>query len=99
MIKRIICCILLTATSFYVYADTQGSFSSFEWTKFYSKHYNFSYDATFRSFIQNIPLWEEILHPLKGKSDLRYLEIGVNQGRTAIWILENILTDPSATLM
>jgi len=71
---------------------------SLEWTRYYAKPYNFSFDNTFRSFISTIPVWEEMLSIFKGKPDIHYLEIGVNQGRSAIWVLENILTHPSAKL-
>jgi predicted O-methyltransferase YrrM len=69
-----------------------------EWNKYYSKHYDFTFDGTFISFIDKIPLWTNLLSSYKGKPDVHYLEIGVNQGRSAIWVLENILTDPSAKL-
>jgi predicted O-methyltransferase YrrM len=69
-----------------------------EWTKHYLKHYNFSFDTTLRSFINTIPVWDEMLSPFKGKPGIHYLEIGLNQGRSAMWVLENILTHPSATL-
>lgn len=69
-----------------------------EWAGHYAQPYNFSFDTTFRSFISAIPLWEEMLSPFKGKPDVHYLEVGVNQGRSAMWVLENILTHPSATL-
>ena len=72
--------------------------SSVEWTKYYAKPYDFSVDNTFRSFIRTIPVWDEMLSHFKGKPNIHYLEVGVNQGRSAIWVLENILTHPSAKL-
>lgn len=33
---------------------------------------------------------------VQGKPDLRYLEVGVFEGRTLIWMFENILTHPTA---
>jgi len=66
--------------------------------KYYSKNYAFSLDITFRGFINEIPTWEKVLGTLKGKPDIHYLEIGVNEGRSAIWVLENILTHPTAKL-
>ncbi len=34
--------------------------------------------------------------PFRGKPDLHYLEIGVFEGRSVLWMLDNVLTDPSA---
>lgn len=79
-------------------AGSNENQSSLEWTKHYAKPYNFSFDNTFRSFIKTIPVWDEMLSNFKGKPDIHYLEVGVNQGRSAIWVLENILTHPSAKL-
>jgi len=63
-------------------------------TKYYLNSYNFSEDW----FTENIPVWVKVLRPFKGKPDLHYLEIGVFEGRSAIWMLENILTNPSSKL-
>jgi len=49
-------------------------------------------------FSWNIPLWEKILQNLKGKPNLNFLEIGTYEGRSAIWLLENILTDKSSKI-
>ena len=58
------------------------------------KKYNFSTDW----FVPNIPIWENILSQFKGNSNIHYLEIGVFEGRSIIWMLENILTHPTAKL-
>lgn len=58
----------------------------------YKKKYYFSKDW----FTNNIPTWEETLGHLKGKPNIHYLEIGVYEGRSFIWMLENILTHPTA---
>ncbi len=47
-------------------------------------------------FTRNIPAWERFLAPYYAKPDLSYLEIGVFEGRSLIWMLENVLTAPSA---
>lgn len=47
-------------------------------------------------FTPHIPVWQEYLGHLKNRPDLRYLEIGVNEGRSLIWMFENILTHPSS---
>lgn len=54
--------------------------------------YHFSYDW----FSQNIPIWSELLGHFKGKPNIHYLEIGVFEGRSLIWMLENILTHSNA---
>ncbi len=60
--------------------------------KHYQKKYNFSEDW----FTNRIPVWEKILLPYKGKPNLQYLEIGVFEGSSLIWMLENILTHPTS---
>ena len=40
----------------------------------------------------NIPIWTGLLGKYKDKPDIRFLEIGSYQGRSVIWMLENILT-------
>jgi hypothetical protein len=47
-------------------------------------------------FSQRAPLWETHLRDLKGRANLRYLEIGAFEGRSLVWVLENILTHPSS---
>lgn len=46
-----------------------------------------------------IPHWVRLFSHLKGKPNLRFLEIGSYEGRSAIWWLENILTDQSSSLV
>ena len=58
----------------------------------YERNYEFSWDA----FTGNIPLWRELLEPFVGKPDVRYLEIGVAEGRSFFWVLDNILTHPTS---
>lgn len=79
-------------------AGSEGKEHPAELKQHYRKDYIFTFDNTFYSFVENIPVWEKMLQPFKGKPDVHYLEIGVNQGRSALWVLENILTDPSSTL-
>jgi hypothetical protein len=57
-----------------------------------SKGYVFSKDW----FSGRIPLWEHLMEPYVGKPGLNYLEIGVFEGRSLIWMLENVLTAPTA---
>lgn len=63
-----------------------------------SRAYQREYDFTANWFTWNIPVWEKVLAPYKGKPDVHYLEIGLYEGRSAIWVLENILTHPTARL-
>jgi hypothetical protein len=41
--------------------------------------------------------WERELAPYKGKENLRYLEVGVFEGRSLLWMIENVLTHPTST--
>lgn len=43
-------------------------------------------------FSHNIPVWEKLLARFKGLPDLRFLEIGCYEGRSTLWLIENILT-------
>ncbi|MCG3177002.1 MAG: hypothetical protein MOGMAGMI_01966 [Candidatus Omnitrophica bacterium] len=49
-------------------------------------------------FTRAIPLFESLLSPLAGRPGLRALEIGSFEGRSAYWLLDNILTAPDAEL-
>jgi hypothetical protein len=63
-------------------------------TSAYRKPYAF----TTNWFTHKIPTWTRILGDLKGKPDASYLEIGAFEGRSALWVLENVLTHPTAKL-
>lgn len=43
-------------------------------------------------FSGNIPVWTEALAVFQGVDNVRALEIGSFQGRSSVWLLENILT-------
>jgi predicted O-methyltransferase YrrM len=60
----------------------------------YDREYDFHEDW----FTLNIPVWSKLLAPFKDAPNLRYLEIGVWEGRSAIWMLENILTNESSAM-
>lgn len=47
-------------------------------------------------FTHTIPLWEQSLAGFRGRSGLRYLEIGVYEGRSLLWMLDNVLTAEDA---
>lgn len=42
-------------------------------------------------------LWADLFEPYKDRPDVRYLEIGLYEGRSLIWMLDNVLTDPSSS--
>jgi predicted O-methyltransferase YrrM len=60
--------------------------------------YRHDYEFTQDWFTYNIPVWESALAPYKGKPGVNYLEVGLYEGRSALWMLENILTDPTSRL-
>ncbi|NMO22185.1 class I SAM-dependent methyltransferase [Pyxidicoccus fallax] len=43
--------------------------------------------------------WKQVLAPLAGKPGVQALEIGSFEGRSAIWLLENVLTHPTSGLV
>jgi predicted O-methyltransferase YrrM len=47
----------------------------------------------------HVPDWQMLLSSIKGKPNVKALEIGSFEGRSAIWFLENILTDPSSSIV
>ena len=49
-------------------------------------------------FTKNIPIWEEHFLRHAGEKNLNFLEVGSWEGRSACWMLENILTDKSSKL-
>ena len=49
-------------------------------------------------FTPNIPNWTTLLAELRGRPGARALEVGSFEGRSACWLLENILTGPGARL-
>jgi hypothetical protein len=46
----------------------------------------------------NIPHWRRILERYRGQPGVRALEIGSFEGRSTVWLLENILTHPLAQI-
>lgn len=61
--------------------------------------YKQSYDFTTDWFTYRIAKWKKFLSYLKGRENLLALEIGTFEGRSALWLLENILTASSARLV
>ncbi len=60
-----------------------------------SPKYRFSYDWV----TPHTKEWEKDLQELKGRPDVRALEIGCFEGQSACWFLDNILTHPTSRLM
>lgn len=61
----------------------------------YQEEYDFSSEDW---FTRNIPIWEVALASYKGRLDIHYLEIGAFEGRSGMWMLDNILTHPSSRM-
>ncbi|MGC4084558.1 MAG: class I SAM-dependent methyltransferase [Vicinamibacterales bacterium] len=47
-------------------------------------------------FSKRASLWETHLGGLRGAPNVRYLEIGTFEGRSLVWVLQNLLTDASS---
>jgi predicted O-methyltransferase YrrM len=60
--------------------------------------YQHAYQLTDDWFSRNIPVWEKATAPYRGKPNLHYLEVGTFEGRSAFWMLENVLTDRSSRM-
>lgn len=58
----------------------------------YKKKYTFSRDM----FSSSLEAWKPVLMPFAGKPNLHYLEVGVFEGSSFFWMLEQILTHPTA---
>jgi hypothetical protein len=56
------------------------------------------YRFTVDYFSNNIGVWKQTLARFAHKADLNFLEIGSFEGRSACWLLENILTSDSSKL-
>ncbi|MBP7114583.1 MAG: class I SAM-dependent methyltransferase [Candidatus Peribacteraceae bacterium] len=56
------------------------------------------YTFTSDWFSKHIPLWQEKLIGLAGKQNVNALEIGSYEGRSAVWLLDNILTASDSRL-
>jgi predicted O-methyltransferase YrrM len=59
-----------------------------------SNNYKFSVDWT----STNAPTWYRELEKYKDQPNINFLEIGCFQGRSTVWLLENILTHQSSTI-
>lgn len=50
-------------------------------------------------FSHNIPRWHSYLGHLKDRSNVKALEIGCFEGRATVWLLQNILTHPTSSII
>jgi predicted O-methyltransferase YrrM len=57
----------------------------------FKKDYTFTDDY----FTQCPRVWDVVMAPYKGKPGLQYVEVGTFEGASVLWMLENVLTDPS----
>lgn len=57
-----------------------------------------SYEFTSDWFTPKVKIFEKYLGHLSDEANLNFLEIGSYEGRSACWLLDNILTDPSSYL-
>lgn len=44
----------------------------------------------------HVGVWQQVLAPYAGRPNLQYLEVGAYEGGSLLWMLEHILTDPTA---
>lgn len=49
-------------------------------------------------FTGNIPIWQEFLKPFINQPGVKALEVGSWEGMSTCWLLDNVLTDPSAQI-
>ncbi|MEG4490213.1 tetratricopeptide repeat protein [Microcoleus sp. D3_18_C4] len=64
------------------------------WAECAAKDYQFTQDW----FTHNIPIWQRHLQEFTGIADFQVVEIGSFQGMSACWLLDNILTHPTAKI-
>jgi hypothetical protein len=84
-----ICFLLISISPLRVYANNNETS-----TAEYKKQYTFTQNW----FTDKTSSWAQFLKEFKGKPYVNYLEIGTFEGRSALWLLENILTHPTAKL-
>lgn len=91
--RCVIVLLVLILGLLYAYSNARRSLR--EEIKFMAGYRN-TYDFSINYFATHADNWGSYLKDYKGKSDIQYLEIGVFEGSSFLWVLENILTDPSA---
>ncbi|KAI95667.1 SAM-dependent methyltransferase [Rhodomicrobium udaipurense JA643] len=89
-LRRMLMCVLaISILPQIAFANAPGSAA-----KWSSRQYTFSKNW----FDSRIPSWTRLLEEFKGKPGINYLEIGAFEGRSALWVLENILTHPTSKI-
>lgn len=63
-----------------------------------SKAFGYRHDYLFSEdwFTHNIPNWVALLQPYRGRPDVRYLEVGIFEGRSLLWMMDRVLTHQSS---
>ncbi|NJO70979.1 MAG: class I SAM-dependent methyltransferase [Oscillatoriales cyanobacterium RM1_1_9] len=64
------------------------------WSLSKTRHYQFTRDW----FSPNMPIWQEHLANLANRANIQVLEIGSFQGMSTCWLLDHILTHPTARI-
>lgn len=59
---------------------------------------NNNYKFTSDWFLTNQASWDYYLDEFKHKPNLNFLEVGSYEGRSTIWLLENVLTDSTSKI-
>ncbi|MFI5350002.1 MAG: class I SAM-dependent methyltransferase [Elusimicrobiota bacterium] len=62
----------------------------------YLKAYSFTKEWMF--FAPSCDVWNDLLSRYRGRENVNYLEVGLLEGGSALWMLENILTHPTARM-
>jgi hypothetical protein len=65
-------------------------------SRVYQNRYQFSQKTECYFQLSSIPVWSKALQCYKGKPGVNYLEVGIFEGRSLLWMLENVLTHPTA---
>lgn len=60
----------------------------------YKNDYRFTTDW----FTANVSVWATALKEFQGKPNVSYLEVGSWEGRSLLWVLDNVLTHPTSRL-
>lgn len=58
--------------------------------------YRHDYRFTEDWFTKRVPYWVSLLRESMGQPGLRYLEVGVFEGRSLMWMVDNVLTDETS---
>ena len=69
----------------------------------FTKHDYYTYPDHFFSpkddFTLNIPAWSSYFTRFLDQENLLFLEIGTGHGRSSVWMLENVLTQPNSKII